>query len=78
VIHYYLRDKAEVTVEVVDGKGKRVAKLEASGGPGVSRAVWDLKRATDKGRTAVAAGEYEVRLTVDGSTLTRRLRVTGP
>jgi hypothetical protein len=40
--------------------------------------VWDLKRETDKGRTAVAAGEYEVRLTAGGNTVTRQLRVTGP
>jgi hypothetical protein len=76
VIHYLLRDKSDVTLEVADGEGNQVAKLAAPGGAGLQRVVWDLRKASDK--TAVTAGEYVVRLTVDGKTQERKLRVTGP
>lgn len=78
VIHYYLREKGEVTLEVADSKGKQVVKLEAAGEAGVNRAVWDLKRLTDKGPEAVEAGEYVVRLTHDGKASERKVRVKGP
>jgi len=76
VIHYLLRDKSDVTLEVVDGEGNQVAKLAAPGEAGLHRAVWDLRKASDK--TAVAAGEYVVRLTAAGTTLERKVKVTGP
>ena len=34
--------------------------------------------AAGKTQVPVEAGEYEVRLTADGKTVTRKLRVTGP
>ena len=71
-------EKAAVTLEVMDAKGKQVAKLAASGEPGVRRAVWDLKRAAGKTQVPVEAGEYVVRLTSGGKTLERKLRVKGP
>ncbi len=61
---------AEVTVRVFDASGRLVRKLDRGFSPGWNEVLWD--GANDRG-SAVPAGVYFYRLTVDGTRFTRRL-----
>jgi len=120
VVHYWLKEKADVELELLDATGKLVRKFstkalagasdaagstdgddEAGGGrrrgagraaklsgePGLNRFVWDLRYEEAKGFPGMilwagymsgplaAPGDYQVRLTSGGKTLTQRARV---
>jgi photosystem II stability/assembly factor-like uncharacterized protein len=77
-VHYYLRTPAgrPPLVTVSDAGGNKVAALDGPREAGLQSIVWDLR--PSQGSKLVPPGEYDVRLTVDGQTLTRRLRVEAP
>ncbi len=71
-IWYYVRDEAKnVTLSIVDAKGKPVTKLAASSRAGLHRTSWNLLR----GNARSGAGEYMVVLSVEGASSVRILKV---
>jgi hypothetical protein len=63
--------RGEVLLEIVDVRGRWIRKLvSAVLPPGQYRAVWD---GLDESRAPVSSGTYVYRLTVGGSTLSRKL-----
>lgn len=71
-IWYYLGwDAEKIALEIRTGDGKLVRKLKAETGRGLQVSPWSLRRR----RSRVSAGEYVVRLVVDGSVFERKIRV---
>ncbi len=42
-LHYRLAERGEVSLEILDGDGELVRALDAPGGPGLHRVVWNLR-----------------------------------
>ena len=69
---YYLGwDAEKISLEIRDQKGKLVRKLKAEGTRGLHRSSWSLRRRRDR----VSAGEYVVRLVVDGTRYEEKIEV---
>jgi photosystem II stability/assembly factor-like uncharacterized protein len=65
ILTYYLKAAASgpVKVQIADLDGKVIREIDGVGQPGIHRAPWDLKSATD---ARVAPGTYTVRLAANG------------
>jgi photosystem II stability/assembly factor-like uncharacterized protein len=91
IVDYYLSGDAGAgfALNIVDGAGKAVAKLQASGTPGLHRVIWDLRSEAlpdappdqesggrlPMGGPFVLPGDYTVRLNAAGRTLDQKLTV---
>lgn len=82
-VHYWLAADAEVSLEIRDDEGERVAVLDANGSAGLNQVEWTLERAggsTASGRffrrrNFVSPGRYSAVLTVDGDEVSVPLSV---
>ena len=69
-----LREPAEVTLEIVDVRGRRVLSMARTfGGAGRHEFVWN---GTDQGGAPVGSGVYVYRLSVGDATATRKMLMT--
>ena len=84
VFTYYVRDYAgeAVKIAVKDAKGRPVANLNGTDGPGLHRVVWDLKPSKDvlteyggEGSLFMAPGEYKVTLSRGKTTSEQTVKV---
>src|SRR5207237_10367173 len=79
ILSYYLKAAASgvVKLQVADSSGAVVRELDAPATPGIHRIAWDLRRAPTPAASGdrIAAGNYIVRMAVNGKTLTASLEV---
>jgi photosystem II stability/assembly factor-like uncharacterized protein len=71
---FYLKDKSDVTAEVLDASGKTVKDLMLKTEPGFNFASWDMSN-NNKEKTLVEPGKYTIKLTLGKTVLTKEITI---